>query len=394
MNIHEFQAKEIFKSYGIPINEGKLALNAQEAWQIARQKAFWDGIYVVKAQVHAGGRGKGGGIRLCKAPEDVKRAASLLIGSKLVTPQTGFQGRPVDSVLVEFSHALQKEYYLSAVLDRATESPCLIFSESGGMDIEEISRTQPEKIQKFHFNIDTGLSEIEAKEITSKFERRTDRALAFARIFQAVAKMFIDLDCSLVEINPLAIAVSGEVLAIDAKINFDDNALYRHSEAEKLRDVRQEDPREAEAKKWDLSYVGLDGNIGCVVNGAGLAMATMDIIQYAGGKPANFLDVGGGATQEKVTAAFKIILRDTKVKAILVNIFGGIMRCDIVAQGIVSAVKEIGETVSIVVRLEGTNVQEGKEILAKSGLKKIIPVSNFAEAAEKVVAEAAACKDT
>ncbi len=384
MNIHEYQAKEIFKRYGIPVNEGGLALNPQEAIQIARRKSFWDGLYVVKAQVHAGGRGKGGGIKLAHNPEEVRTAAIRLIGSKLVTPQTGIEGRPVDSVIVEFSRPLAKEFYASVVLDRVACTPCLILSEAGGMDIEEVARKTPEKILRIPFDLDAGLSEGQARDAATRLGLPAEEVETFADIFKAMTRIFMDHDCSLVEINPLAVTRAGEVFAIDAKINFDDNALYRHAELEKLRDPRQEDPRENEARQLDLSYVGLHGNIGCVVNGAGLAMATMDIIQFAGGHPANFLDVGGGATQEKVTAAFKLILRDANVSAILVNIFGGIMRCDVVAQGILAAVSEIGIRVPIVVRLEGTNVKEGKELLAKSGLK-IITAETFEDAAKKAV---------
>lgn len=342
-------------------------------------------LFAVKAQVHAGARGKGGGIKIVKSPEEVRDAASKILGRNLVTPQTGPEGKPVDSVLIETTSPLAKEYYASVVLDRSAAKPCLIVSEAGGMEIEEVAASHPEKILKIHFSPDKGLPPEESKQIAARLVPNPKQAAVFAQIFDGMAKLFLELDASLVEINPLAVMGTGTVIAIDAKINFDDNGLYRHPEIAALRDPRQEDPREVEAKKFDLSYVGLDGNIGCVVNGAGLAMATMDIIQYAGGRPANFLDVGGGANKEKVTAAFKIILTDPKVEAILVNIFGGIMRCDVVAEGILAAVGEVGVKVPLVVRLEGTNVEQGKEILKRSSLK-IISAASFKEAAEKVVA--------
>ncbi len=392
MNIHEYQAKEIFKRYGIPVNTGRLARSADEALQAARSFPPEVQSFAVKAQVHAGGRGKGGGIKIVASPEEAKKAASAILGKQLVTPQTGPQGKPVDLLLIEATSPLAKEYYASVVLDRSEAKPCLIVSEAGGMEIEEVALSHPEKILKSHFSPDQPIDLAEAQKIAAKLEPDASRSKIFAGILQALTKIFLDLDVSLVEINPLAVTGDGKLVAIDAKINFDINALYRHPEIAALRDPRQEDPREVEAKKFELSYVGLDGNIGCIVNGAGLAMATMDIIQYAGGQPANFLDVGGGASKEKVAAAFKLILTDPNVKAILVNIFGGIMRCDVVAEGIVAAVKELsaqGESplknLPLVVRLEGTNVHEGKEILKKSGLK-IISAESFEAAAEKVVA--------
>ena len=392
MNIHEYQAKEIFVRYGIPIHPFRLAKTPEEAFRAAAELSRPGLSFAVKAQVHAGGRGKGGGIKLVKTAEEARSAAASILGRNLVTPQTGPEGKPVHAVIVESTSPLAKEYYASAVLDRSAAKPCLIASEAGGMEIEEVAESHPEKIIKAHFSAETGLAAAEAQRLARRLVSDSRQAEIFTRIFQAISKLFLELDASLVEINPLAVMASGDVIAIDAKINFDVNALYRHPEIAALRDPRQEDPREVEAKKFDLSYVGLDGNIGCVVNGAGLAMATMDIIQYAGGKPANFLDVGGGAGKERVTAAFKIILTDPKVQAILVNIFGGIMRCDIVAEGIVAAVQELtaaGKSplhdIPLVVRLEGTNVKEGKEILKRSGLK-IISAESFEEAAEKVVA--------
>ncbi|OGW78519.1 MAG: succinate--CoA ligase subunit beta [Omnitrophica bacterium GWA2_52_8] len=385
MNIHEYQAKEVFRRYGIPVHDGVLAKTPDEAFNGAKQLAQPGKTLVVKAQVHAGGRGKGGGIKLVKTPEEAKSAAAKILGMNLVTPQTGAEGRPVDQVLIEATTKITKEYYASIVLDRQEAKLCLIVSEAGGMEIEEVAEKDPEKILKLHFAVEGGLSREAAAGLARKLTSDGPRAEAFEKIFQALAKLCAELDASLVEINPLAVMESGRVIAIDAKINFDDNALFRHPDILALRDPRQEDPREVEAKKFDLSYVGLDGNIGCIVNGAGLAMATMDIIKYAGGEPANFLDVGGGAGKEKVAAAFKIILTDPKVKAILVNIFGGIMRCDVVAEGILQAVDEVGVKVPIVVRLEGTNVKEGKAILARSSLN-IITAETFSDAATKVVA--------
>ncbi len=385
MNVHEYQAKEIFKKYDIPINEAQIALNPEEVFNIAKKYVKPGFQIAVKAQVHAGGRGKGGGIKIVLTPEDARDASKKIFGMQLVTPQTGPEGKPVNSILIEQTSPIKKEYYASVVLDRAAFKPCLIVSEAGGMDIEEVAKKNPEKILREHFSPDTGLEPARAEQMSAKLNLTPEQAKVFAKTFVSLSRLFIELDASLVEINPLAIVESGKVIAIDAKINFDDNALYRHPEIAQLRDPSQEDPREVEAKKFDLSYVGLDGSIGCIVNGAGLAMAPMDIIKYAGGNPANFLDVGGGAGKEKVAAAFKIILKDAHVKAILVNIFGGIMRCDVVAEGILAAIQEVGVKVPLVVRLEGTNVNEGKEILKKSGLN-LISASEFSEAAEKVVA--------
>ncbi len=385
MNVHEYQAKEIFKRYGIPVNTAILAKTPQEVFQSSKELIKPDTGIAVKAQVHSGGRGRAGGVKVVSTPEEARDLASKLFGKKLITVQNGPDGQPVDLILVEQTAPIAKEYYVSIVLDRSAAKPCLIASEAGGMNIEEVAHANPEKLIRSHFSPETGLSLKQAEDIAGKFSGLTaEQKKAFASIFEALAKIFMDLDASLIEINPLAVMKSGGVIAIDAKINFDDNALYRHADIAALRDPNQEDSREVEAKKFDLSYVGLDGSIGCIVNGAGLAMATMDIIKYAGGEPANFLDVGGGAGKEKVAAAFKIILKDPKVKAILVNIFGGIMRCDVVAEGILAAIKEVGVQVPLVVRLEGTNVEEGKAILKQSGLK-IISASEFSEAAEKVV---------
>ena len=392
MNIHEYQAKEIFKKYGIAVHDGRVARTPEEAQRFAAEIAKPGLTFAVKAQIHAGARGKGGGVKLVQKPEEVRDAAKKILGMQLVTPQTGPEGKPVDCVLIETTSPITKEFYAGVVLDRAAAKPCLIVSAAGGMEIEEVAKHEPEKILKQHFSVHTGLDRKDAEKIASRLVSDAKQAKSFADVFQALAKLFLDLDVSLVEINPLAVMASGAVVAIDAKINFDVNALYRHPEVAAMHDPRQEDPREVEAKKHSLSYVGLDGNIGCMVNGACLAMATMDIIKFAGGEPANFLDVGGGANKEKVIAAFKIILTDPRVKAILVNIFGGIMRCDVVAEGILAAVQELKKDAKsgmrdlpLVVRLEGTNVKEGKDILNKSGLK-LISANDFEEAAEKVVA--------
>ncbi len=391
MNIHEYQAKEIFKRYGIPTYSGRVAESADEVFDIAKELESPDFSMAVKAQVHAGGRGKGGGIKIVKTADEARDAAKKILDKPLVTPQTGPEGKPVRKILVERTVSISKEYYASIVLDRAVAQPCLIASEAGGMEIEEVAESHPEKILKVHFSPTEGLNTADAKKIASELTQNAEHVAIFTRTFQAMAKLFLELDASLVEINPLAVMQSGEVIAIDAKINFDVHALFRHPDIAAFHDPSQEDPREAEAKKFDLSYVGLTGNIGCVVNGAGLAMATMDIIKYAGGEPANFLDVGGGASKEKVSAAFKILLNDPQVKAILVNIFGGIMRCDVVAEGILAAVKEISQQrenplkkIPIVVRLEGTNVKQGKDILGKSHLS-LITAASFEEAAEKAV---------
>jgi succinyl-CoA synthetase beta subunit len=391
MNIHEYQAKDIFTRYGIPGHERFVAASADEAFDGARQRVTQDRFFIVKAQVHAGARGKAGGVKVARTPEEVRERAAAMLGTQLVTHQTGPEGKPVDKVLIEVTQEIEKEYYASVVLDRSLAKPCLIVSEAGGVNIEEVAEQDPAKILKTYFSVEEGLDAETARRAAARLVMDASKVEPFAQVFQAMAKLFIEQDCSLVEINPLGIMKNGEVIAIDAKINFDENAGYRHPEYEEMFDPRQEDPRELEAKKFNLSYVGLTGNIGCIVNGAGLAMATMDIIKHAGGEPANFLDVGGGASKEKVAAAFKIILADPNVRAILVNIFGGIMRCDIVAEGILNAVREINPegnalpgNIPLVVRLEGTNVDQGKALLEQSGLQ-IIPASTFEDAANKVV---------
>jgi len=389
LNIHEYQAKEIFSRYGIPVHAHRVVSSAEEACRVAGELAEPGSLFVVKAQVHAGGRGKAGGIKLVRSVEEVKDVAGQLIGSELKTIQTGSSGKPIDRLIVEATRDIAKEFYVSVVLDRVAEKPCLIVSEAGGMDIEAIAATEPQKIIRRHFDSTAGLNEKDVASLAERLIQDQSHANLLKQVFMGMAQLFLELDASLVEINPLAIMDNDEMIAIDAKINFDDNALFRHPDIAALRDPRQEDSRESEAKKFDLSYVGLDGNIGCIVNGAGLAMATMDIIKFAGGEPANFLDVGGGANQEKVAAAFKIILKDPNVKAILINIFGGIMRCDVVAEGVLEAVTEVGVKVPIVVRLEGTNAEQGKKILQNAPFK-IISASSFGEAAEKAVEAAQA----
>ncbi|MBI4115324.1 MAG: ADP-forming succinate--CoA ligase subunit beta [Candidatus Omnitrophica bacterium] len=382
MNLHEYQAKEIFRQYGIPIPSGKVARTPEEA--VAAARALASDKLVVKAQIHAGGRGKGGGIIKVQGQAEVSQAAKKLLGTRLKTPQTGPSGQPIDQVLVEVQTEISKEYYAAIILDRSRAKPCLVFSESGGMEIEEVAKKSPQAIRKITFSPRSGLNHTEVRQFLKETKIDSKDIEALSRILSMLAKIFLEKDASLVEINPLVKKPSGDLLALDAKIRIDDNALELHPELASLHDSRQEDPRETEAKKFGLSYVGLDGNIGCMVNGAGLAMATMDLIKLAGGEPANFLDVGGGASQEKVTAAFRIILTDPKVQAILVNIFGGIMRCDVVAEGILAAVKGLGLKVPLVVRLEGTKVKEGKEILKKSGLK-VMSAESLEEAAKKAV---------
>ncbi len=382
MNLHEYQAKDLFRQYQIPVSKGQVARSPEEAEKAAR--ALGDGSFAVKAQIHAGGRGKAGGVKIVRGIAEVRAAAQALLGKTLKTIQTGPSGQPVDQILIEIKSPISREFYAAIALDRSKAQPCLIFSEAGGMEIEEVAKTSPEKIRRKHFSARSGLSESEAKMVFDGSSLSAKDIQSLYQILINLAKVFLETDASLVEVNPLAQLDSGEWIALDAKVRLDDNGLERHPELARLHDARQEDPRETEAKKFGLSYVGLEGNIGCMVNGAGLAMATMDLIKLAGGEPANFLDVGGGAAQEKVAAAFKLILTDPKVRAILVNIFGGIMRCDVIAQGILAAMKEIDLKVPLVVRLEGTQVKEGKEILKRSGLK-IISAESLQEAAQKVV---------
>ncbi len=397
MNIHEHQAKQLFARYGIAVPKGKVAYTAAEA-----ESAFNElgaPLCAVKSQIHAGGRGKGkvydpkdrsklvmeGGVKLARSAAETRDYAHKLLGNVLVTKQTGESGRLVKRVYIEAGSKIARELYLSIVIDRTVGLPAIMASTEGGMDIEEVAATHPEKILRLHYDPREGLWPHHARRIAFFLGLSGDAFKSGVQFLTAVAKLFADLDCSLAEINPLVVTQEGQVVALDAKINFDDNALYRHKDIEELRDLNEEDPNEIEAKKFDLSYIALDGDIGCLVNGAGLAMATMDVIQLYGRQPANFLDVGGGATKEKVTAAFKIILNDPKVKAILVNIFGGIMKCDTIAEGVIAAVKEVNLKVPLVVRLEVTTVQLGKKKLAESGLP-IQSASTLSEAAQKAVA--------
>ncbi len=382
MNIHEYQGKEIFRSMGVAVPEGRVAFSAEEA--VEKAKELDTDVYVVKAQIHAGGRGKAGGVKIAKSLSEVETYANELLGKVLVTHQTGPEGKEVKRLYIEEGADIQKEYYVGFVIDRATDCVTLMASEEGGTEIEEVAAKSPEKIFKETIDPVVGLSPYQARRIAFNINIPKASINKAVKFLISLYNVFIEKDCSIVEINPLVLTGEGEVLALDSKINFDDNALFRHKDVVELRDLDEEDPKEIEASKYELSYIALDGNIGCMVNGAGLAMATMDTINHFNGTPANFLDVGGGATKEKVTEAFKIILGDGNVKGIFVNIFGGIMRCDIIAEGIVAAVKEVELTLPLVVRLEGTNVDQGKKILKESGLA-IEPASTMAEGAQKIV---------
>ncbi|HEC2144820.1 MULTISPECIES: ADP-forming succinate--CoA ligase subunit beta [Staphylococcus intermedius group] len=382
MNIHEYQGKEIFRSMGVAVPEGRVAFSAEEA--VEKAKELDTDVYVVKAQIHAGGRGKAGGVKIAKSLSEVETYANELLGKVLVTHQTGPEGKEVKRLYIEEGANIQKEYYVGFVIDRATDRVTLMASEEGGTEIEEVAAKNPEKIFKETIDPVVGLAPYQARRIAFNINIPKESINKAVKFLIALYNVFIEKDCSIVEINPLVLTGEGDVLALDSKINFDDNALFRHKDIVELRDLEEEDPKEIEASKYDLSYIALDGNIGCMVNGAGLAMATMDTINHFNGNPANFLDVGGGATKEKVTEAFKIILGDENVKGIFVNIFGGIMRCDIIAEGIVAAVKEVELTLPLVVRLEGTNVKEGKQILKDSGLA-IEPANTMAEGAQKIV---------
>jgi succinyl-CoA synthetase beta subunit len=385
MKIHEYQAKEILRQHGVATPRGIPCFSVDEA--VAAAQKLGGKTWVIKAQIHAGGRGKGGGVKLAKSLDEVKRHASQILGMQLKTHQTGPQGQKVRRLLIEEGANIKKELYVGMVVDRGSQRVVLMASSDGGMDIEEVAARTPEKIHKVAINPMTGLADKEADDIARKIGV-PQKAVAQARDFlKGLYRAFDETDASLAEINPLILTGDDQVLALDAKMNFDDNALFRHSDIVAMRDLDEEDPAEVEASKFDLSYIQLDGDIGCLVNGAGLAMATMDIIKLFGGNPANFLDVGGGASTEKVTEAFKIMLRNPQLKAILVNIFGGIMKCDVIAEGVVTAAREVRLKVPLVVRLEGTNVDLGKKILAESGLP-IISASNMADAAEKVVAAA------
>ena len=388
MNIHEYQAKELFEKFGVPTPAGTVADSADAAKAAAEGLS---GQIVVKAQVHAGGRGKGtfksgfqGGVHLVDSPEQAGDLAGKMIGETLVTHQTGEDGKLVRKVLIAQSVDIEKEYYLAILMDRATGSPTIVASTEGGVNIEEVAEKTPEKILNESVHPLIGLQPYQTRKIAAQLGFKAAQAKAFGKLLGALYKLFVQCDCSLVEINPLVVTKEGDVLALDAKFNFDDNALYRHPDIEAMRDPEEEDPREVEASKYDLNYIGLDGNIACLVNGAGLAMSTMDIIKHYGGEPANFLDVGGGASREQVTNAFKIIVGDPNVKAILVNIFGGIMDCNVIAEGIVAASKEVELELPLVVRLEGNNVEAGKKTLAESDVD-LIAGDDLADAAEKAV---------
>ncbi len=383
MNIHEYQAKDVLKGFGVAVANGLPAFSVDEA--VAAAEKLGGPVWVVKAQIHAGGRGKAGGVKVVKSIEDVRAESKRILGSTLVTHQTGPEGKEVGRLYIEQGSAIARELYLSALVDRETSRVAFICSTEGGMDIEAVAAETPEKILTLTIDPATGIMPHHGRRIASALRLEGDQVKQCVKLVAGLYKAFTEKDMSLLEINPLVVTEAGDLLCLDAKVNFDSNALYRHKDMIELRDLSEEDPMEIEASKYDLSYIKLDGEIGCMVNGAGLAMATMDIIKLFGSEPANFLDVGGGATTEKVTAAFKIILNDPNVKGILVNIFGGIMRCDIIAEGVVTAAKELGVTVPLVVRLEGTNVEKGKEIMAASGLP-IISADNLADAAEKVVA--------
>ena len=383
MKIHEHQAKAILARHGVAVPRGEVAFTAQEAAEVARK--LGGGTVVVKAQIHAGGRGKGGGIKVVKGADEAERAASAMLGTKLVTYQTGPAGQVVSRVLVEEGLKMTKELYLGVVIDRSRGCAVMMASSEGGVEIEKVAAETPHLIKKVHIDPATGLHAFQARELAFGIGLEPALVSKAAKLMMAIYNAFVATDASLVEINPLVTTESGDVLALDAKMNFDDNALFRHPEIRELRDLSEEDPLEIEASKYSLNYIRLDGNIGCMVNGAGLAMSTMDIIKLAGGEPANFLDVGGGASAEQIRNAFKILMSDANVKAVLINIFGGILRCDILAEGVIDAVKELHVNVPIVVRMEGTNGEKGKQMLIDSGLK-FATADTMGEAAEKVVA--------
>ncbi|ASA22275.1 ADP-forming succinate--CoA ligase subunit beta [Paenibacillus donghaensis] len=383
MNIHEYQGKEVLKKYGVAVPNGKVAYTVEEAVEAA--EALGTPVVVVKAQIHAGGRGKAGGVKVAKGIDEVRAYATDILGKTLITHQTGPEGKVVKRLLIEEGCQIVKEYYIGLVVDRSSGRVVMMASEEGGTEIEEVAATNPEKIFKEIVDPAVGLQTFQARKLAYSIGIPNELVGKTVKFMQALYSAFVDKDCSIAEINPLVVTADGNVMALDAKLNFDSNALFRHKDIVELRDLDEEDEKEIEASKYDLSYIALDGNIGCMVNGAGLAMATMDIIKYYGGEPANFLDVGGGATTEKVTEAFKIILSDAKVNGIFVNIFGGIMRCDVIASGVVEAAGQLGLTKPLVVRLEGTNVELGKQILAGSGLN-IVAADSMADGARKIVA--------
>ncbi len=366
VKIHEYQAKAVLARFGVPVPRGEVAFSAAEAGEIARR--LGSSISVVKAQIHAGGRGKGGGVKIAKSPAEAEQLANQILGMNLVTHQTGPEGKKVGRVLIEEGLQIERELYLSILVDRAAQAPVVIASAAGGMDIEEVAATAPEKIIKEYVDRGTGIVPFEARKIAFAIGLDGKTAGKMVQLLESVYRAFVDTDASMIEINPLIVTKDGDLLALDAKVTFDDNALYRHPDLKDLRDLTEEDPLEVEASKFSLNYIRLDGNIGCMVNGAGLAMATMDIIKLAGGEPANFLDVGGGANADQIKNAFRILMMDRNVKAVLINIFGGILRCDVLAAGVIAAVRELGVPVPIVIRMEGTNVVEGKRMLKESGL--------------------------
>jgi succinyl-CoA synthetase beta subunit len=383
VKIHEYQAKSVLVRFGVPVPRGEVAASPAEAGDIARR--LGGDVVVVKAQIHAGGRGKSGGVKLAKSADEAEQLAKQMIGMTLVTHQTGPEGKTVSRVLVEEGLAIERELYLSLIIDRASACPVVIASAAGGMDIEEVAANTPEKILREPINPGTGILPFEARKLA--FGMGLDAAAAgkLVKVLDSIYRAFMETDASMIEINPLILTKGGDLLALDAKVSFDDNALYRHPDLRDLRDLTEEDPLEVEASKFSLNYIRLDGNIGCMVNGAGLAMATMDIIKLSGGEPANFLDVGGGANAEQIRNAFKILTSDKNVKAVLINIFGGILRCDVLAQGVIAAVNELGVSLPIVIRMEGTNVEEGKRMLKESGLN-FATADSMGEAAERVVA--------
>ncbi len=393
MNIHEYQAKELLQKFEVATTRGRVASTLDEAEQIARE--LGDVEIVVKAQIHAGGRGKGtfkngfkGGVHVLKTPAEVRDVVAKMLGQILVTHQTGPAGRTVNKVLVAESADIAREIYFAVLLDRAIAAPVIVASTEGGIEIEAVAAKSPEKIIREPIDALAGLQPFQTRKLAKQLGFESSQLKSASKLFEGLYRTFVAYDCSMVEVNPLVVTTKGNVLALDAKFNFDDNALYRHPEIAAMRDIAEEDPREVEASRHGLNYIGLDGNIACLVNGAGLAMATMDIIKFYGGEPANFLDVGGGATEEQATEAFKILIADKKVKAILVNIFGGIMKCDVIAQGIINAAKTLKLSVPLVVRLEGTNVEAGKKLIAGSGLP-VIAADDLADAAQKAVKAAA-----
>jgi succinyl-CoA synthetase beta subunit len=382
VKIHEYQAKAVLARFGVPVPRGEVATTPAEAGMIARR--LGGPISVVKAQIHAGGRGKGGGVKVAKSAEEAEQFAKQMIGMTLVTHQTGPEGRKVGRVLIEEGLQIERELYVSILIDRGSACPVIIASAAGGMDIEEVAAKEPHKILREHINPGVGILPFQSRKLAFGMGLGSEPALKLVKLLNAVYKAFIETDASMIEINPLILTKGGDLLALDAKVTFDDNALYRHPDLRELRDISEEDPLEVEASTFSLNYIRLDGNIGCMVNGAGLAMATMDIIKLAGGEPANFLDVGGGANAEQIKNAFRILMADKNVKAVLINIFGGILRCDVLAAGVIAAVTELGVRVPIVIRMEGTNVEEGKRMLRESGLN-FTTADSMGEAAEKVV---------